>query len=330
MSAQKEIVFGVDIGATNTALGAVDSGGSILFEEVFETYPERPADEFADRLGRTINRILAGPLHEYTLRGIGIASPAANYLNGTIESPANLRWGVVNFVDLMGGIIDVPIRLVNDGNAAALGERRYGAARGMNNFIELTLGTGMGAGIFVDGTLLVGAHGHGGELGHIVVSPGGRQCGCGRTGCIETYVSASGLQRTIAELLSHRADQSELRRLGHGEISSERIFNLAKQGDSIAIEGFSVTGLHLGRFVANLAATFDPEAVILFGGLSNAGEFLLKPTLQSYNDSVLGTYKNRVKILQSKLNNGRAAVLGASSLLVDSAEEVYQGNSQIS
>jgi glucokinase len=251
------------------------------------------------------------------MKGIGIAAPAANYREGTIESPANLRWGNVNIVKLLRDRVGIPIELVNDGNAAALGEMKYGAAKGMNNFVVLTLGTGLGAGIVVDGKLLLGEHGAAGELGHIAMYPRERQCGCGHYGCVETYVSATGIRRTAFELMAQKLDETELRRLSYDDLTAERIFALAAEGDPLAMEAFAITGLHLGRLISIIVATFEPEAVILFGGLTNSGRLLMEPTRKSYNESVLAVFKERVKILASELNNGRAAILGASSLFAE-------------
>ena len=313
---RKQVVVGVDIGATNTVVGAVDYRGNILFEEIFGTKPYSRAEEFVNRLGAIIQSFGAQLAPEHILKGIGIAAPAANYRAGTIESPANLKWGSVNIVKLLRDRVGVPIELVNDGNAAALGELRFGAAKGMQNFVVLTLGTGLGAGIVVDGKLLLGEHGAAGELGHMAMFPRERKCGCGHYGCVETYVSATGIRRTAFELMSQQLDESEMRRLSYDDLTAERIFALAAEGNTLAMEAFAITGLHLGRLISIIVATFEPEAVILFGGLTNAGRLLFEPMRKSYNESVLGVYKDKVKIVASELNNGRAAILGGQQSFV--------------
>ncbi len=314
-----EITIGVDIGGTNTVVGAVDKIGNRLLEVSFPTKAHESAETFVPRLARTIEE-LCEKLPEYKLRDIGIAAPAANYREGTIESPANFKWGRINLVEMMKRFFTLPIAITNDSNAAALGELRFGLAKGMKNFIAITLGTGLGAGIIVDGRLLHGENGSAGELGHSILEPGGRQCGCGRRGCAETYVSATGICRTVFDLLAQRMEASELRQVSFNNLTAERIFQFATQGDPIANEAFEVTGRYLGRMLADAIAAFDPEAVILFGGLMNAGDMLLGPTRKAFEENALAVYKGKVKILKSILNNGQAAILGASCLVRETTD----------
>jgi glucokinase len=310
-----DIVVGVDLGGTNTSVGIVDEAGNELVHEKFPTRPKESATAFVARLAGVIND-LAGRLGPGTsLRGIGIASPAANSLRGTIESPANLGWGTVNLMEMVRRYFTIPVAITNDANAALLGEQMYGAARGMKNVVMLTLGTGLGAGIALDGKLLQGENGAAGEIGHMTLDPGGRMCGCGRRGCVETYVSAQGLRRTVQALLAERLDDSPLRSVSFNDLSAESVSRLAGEGDALAKEAFTITGTYLGRLIANLAAAFDPEAVVLYGGLVNAGELLLGPARVSFEEHAMNVYRGKVRILESTLNNGEAAVLGAGCLV---------------
>jgi glucokinase len=317
----QDITVGIDIGGTNTTVGIISSTGQELALTRFPTNAVDGADGYVRRLALTIEDLSAG-LHEpYTLRGIGIASPAANHREGTIRRPANLPWGTINIVAMLKEYFDLPITVVNDSNAAALGEMEYGSAKGMRTFVVITLGTGLGAGLVVNGQLVHGETGAAGELGHITVNPAGRECGCGRRGCVETYVSATGIRRTAVELLAVRTSESQLRTVSFLELSAKRIFEFATSGDVIAREAFEITGKHLGRMLTNIVAVLDPQAVILSGGLVNAGELLLEPTRRAFESNVLDVYKNSVRIIQSVLPDGRSAVLGASSLVRASLQE---------
>jgi len=316
-SSVSEVVVGVDLGGTNTSVGIVNEEGQEISHAMFPTRPKESAEEFVGRLAGVI-RELVGKLGRGTaLRGIGIASPAANGFRGTIESPANLGWGTVNIIDIIRRHFSVPVVVSNDANAALLGERLFGVARGMKNVIMVTIGTGLGAGIAVDGRLILGENGAAGEFGHITIDPQGRVCGCGRRGCVESYVSARGLRRTVHELLADRLEESPLRAISFNDLTAETVSRLAGEGDVIAQEALTRTGGYLGRLVANLAAAFDPEAVVLYGGLVNAGELLVGPTRQAFEKSAMKLYLGKVRILVSSLNNGKAAILGASSLVRD-------------
>jgi len=316
-SAAADHVVGVDLGGTNTSVGIIDESGRVLLRSKFPTRPSESAAGFVARLAGVIHELEGKFAPGASLRGIGVASPAANALLGTIESPANLGWGTVNIMDMVREHFTVPVAVTNDANAALLGEQRFGVARGMKNVIMITLGTGLGAGIAVDGRLMQGEHNAAGEVGHITLDPQGRACGCGRRGCVETYVSAPGVRRTVCELLAQRMDESLLRSISFNDLTAETVSRLAEQGDAVAREALMLTGLHLGRLVANLAAAFDPEAVVLYGGLVNAGDFLVGPARQAFEEHAMNAYRGKVRILVSTLNNGEAAVIGAGCLVRD-------------
>ena len=312
-----DVVVGVDLGGTNTSVGVIDDSGRELLHAKFPTRPTESAAEFVARLAGVIRELVGKLPPGAALRGIGIASPAANGSRGTIESPANLGWGTVNIMALVRQYFDLPVAITNDANAALLGEQTFGVARGMKNVIMITLGTGLGTGIAVEGKLLLGENGAAGEFGHMTLDPHGRVCGCGRRGCVETYVSAPGVRRTVHELLAERLEESPLRSISFNDLTAETVSRLAKEGDTIALEALTITGLHLGRLRANLAAAFDPEAVVLYGGLVNAGEYLIGPARQAFEQHAMNAYRGKVRILVSSLNNGEAAVLGAGCLVRD-------------
>jgi glucokinase len=312
-----DVFVGVDIGGTNTAVGFVCEDGKRLLQATFPTRGQDSAAAFIRRFAGVMRELIVDLPATYSVRGIGIASPAANGRKGTVENPANLHWGKVNLVELVKEQFDLPVAITNDANAALLGEMEYGVTRGMSNVIMITLGTGLGAGIVLDGKLVQGENGAAGEFGHITLDPQGRFCGCGRRGCVETYVSANGIRRTVSALLAERIEESRLRHISFEALTAESVFQLAREGDVIARAAFEVTGSYLGRLIANLAATFDPEAVVLFGGLVNSGELLVDPARRAFEEHVMETYRGKVQILVSSLNDGQAAVLGASCLVRD-------------
>ncbi len=311
--ATKDLAVGIDIGGTNTALGVIDAAGSLLRQSSFATNAGEGADRFVQRLANAVQALLANGLRDSNIGAIGIACPAVNTREGIVENPANLGWGRVDLAAMLQKHFDVPIALLNDGDAAALGELSFGVAKGLSNIVMITLGTGMGGGIVVDGKLVRGTNGTGGEIGHIISVPGGRQCACGRLGCVETYVSATGICRTAVELMGQEIMTSPLRDIPFATLTAAMISSHAHQGDGLAQLVFDVTGKHLGRLLANLAAVFDPEAIVLYGGLVHAGELLLAPTLRAFSETVLERYAQSVKILVSNLNDGRAPILGAGS-----------------
>jgi glucokinase len=257
--------------------------------------------------------MLTSPHH---LCGIGIGVPNAHCFRGTIEKPVNLRWGHrVNIIKLIKKYYDIPISITNDAKAAAIGEMLFGNARGMKNFIVITLGTGLGSGIVVDGRLLFGHSGFAGELGHTVVNPDGRQCRCGKNGCLETYVSATGIVKTVSELLAVRREASPLRFISYSDITSKLIFELAKEGDVIALEAFDQTARILGMKLADAVAHTSPEAIFITGGMSMAGNVLLKPTRQYLDAFLFKAYDGTVKLMLSGLKEGKSAILGAAALI---------------
>jgi glucokinase len=308
---KKEIVVGIDIGGTNTVFGIVDLNNNILFENTFKTYPAKGAEDFFGRLACIIKESYNKLPDKYILSGIGLAAPGANYLKGTIESSVNLKWENVNIIKMMKKHFDIPIAILNDADAAALGEHVLGVAQNMKNFIVLTLGTGLGSGIFVDEHLMRGENGLAGELGHIIIEEGGRECTCGRSGCLETYVSANGIKRTVSYFLSVSGLKSELKNISFNELTSKNVYELALINDPVALEVFIYTGKILGKALANVVTVFNPEAIILFGGIADSNELLLKPTNFYFEKNLLNFYKGKVRILKSGLQNGKAAVYGA-------------------
>lgn len=310
-----KVIAGIDIGGTNTALGLVAENGRILNESSFSTRKYAKSADFMHFLIAEIDKLLQNQTDHCELIGIGAAAPMANYYKGTIESPANLDWGEVQFVKRLQEHFHVRTVITNDGNAAAYGEMIYGSAQGLRNFIMLTLGTGLGGGIILNGEIFYGAEGLAGELGHIIVEPGGRECGCGRAGCLETYVSATGICRTAVMLLAQKQTASVLRRFSPDQITAEKIAQSAAAGDVLAAEAFQFTGRILGPALANIVVTFNPEAIILFGGLAKAGDLLINPTQASFRKHLLNIYKNEPRILISDMQDGHSAIRGAAALV---------------
>ena len=321
MDVQKELkpyVIGLDLGGTNSVFGIVDSRGEIKATTAIKTQVYDNVNEYVkasvEALQATIDQV--GGIDK--IKAMGIGAPNGNYYNGTIEFAPNLKWGrdgVVPLADLFSKALGIPVALTNDANAAAIGEMAYGVARGMKNFIVITLGTGVGSGIVVNGQLVYGSDGFAGELGHVVVrTPNGRPCGCGRTGCLEAYCSATGVARTAREFLATRQDESLLRELNPEDITSLDVAIAAGKGDELAKEIFEFTGSLLGEACANFAAFSSPEAFIFFGGVTKAGDLLMKPIIESYQKNVLNIYKGKAKFLVSGLDGSSAAVLGASAV----------------
>jgi glucokinase len=271
------VTLGIDIGGTNTKFGLVNESGNIIQHNTLPTKAMDPAADLFNRLFEKFESEYESIKDKYDLVGIGIGAPNANYYRGTVESPPNLNWGVVDLKSLLKKYYDVPSAVTNDANAAALGEMKFGTAKGMKNFIQITLGTGLGSGIVVDGKLLYGYSGFAGEMGHVISIRDGRKCGCGRRGCLETYVSATGLSRTLYELLADSNDKSILSDKPVNEIDSKAVYEAAISGDKIAQNAFKYTGKILGEAMADAVAYLSPEAIILFGGLASAGDLLLNP-----------------------------------------------------
>jgi glucokinase len=312
----KDLTVGIDIGGTGTKIGLVDNIGNILFENKVKTtdYPE--IDEYVTALSQAIVHCLDKVNAEFNLKGIGIGAPNGNFYKGTIEFAPNLPWkGTINLVDKMKKYFKVPIVMTNDANAAAMGEMIYGKARGMKEFIVITLGTGLGSGIVVDGKVVYGHDGFAGEIGHTIYDPEGRLCGCGRRGCLETYASATGITKTVIELLEKSDEKSLLRDIPKDKLESKTIHDAAVKGDKIALEAFDYTAKILGLKLADSIAYTSPEAIFLFGGLAEAGDYILKPTKKYMEHYLLDVFKNKVKLEISGLMGKNAAILGAAALI---------------
>ena len=313
----KDLVIGIDIGGQTTKCGIVDARGTVLAQTVIRSDDETDVNVFVATLSDALKRIIAEAKAEDRIRGIGVGAPNGNYYTGTIESAVNLTWGgtkVIPFANLLSGKMGgIPVSLTNDANAAAMGEMTYGAARGMKNFIMITLGTGVGSGIVIDGNVVYGHDGFAGELGHTcAVRYNGRQCNCGKTGCLETYASATGVARTAREWLEMTDEPSELRSLD--KITSKDVYEAAKDGDKLAIKIFEFTGRILGESFADFIAFSAPEAIVLFGGLARSREFLEEPIRKAMDDNVLPLWKGKVQLVFSQLKESDAAILGASAL----------------
>ncbi len=313
----KKAAIGIDIGGTNTILGVVDMDGNILKRNSMPTKTESDYHSYMDSLVELINDTISSFEDAVDIRGIGVGAPNGNYYNGTIEFAPNLNFqGVVPVVDFLKEKFDFEIIvLTNDANAAAIGEMIYGGAKEMRDFIMITLGTGVGSGIVVNGEMVYGHDGFAGEIGHTIVDPNGRECGCGRRGCLETYTSAPGIKRTVFELLSEMNESSILRTVSFEDLSAKMIDKAARDGDVIAKEAFDYTGDILGLKLADAVAHTSPEAIFLFGGLAQAGELIFEPVVHYMEEHMLNIYKNKVKVLPSELPPGDAAILGSSALV---------------
>ena len=310
-----EVTLGIDVGGTNTAFGFVDIHGKCVAESSIPTKANTSAADLFARLNPEIDKLYNSIFGKCILKGVGIGAPNANYYRGTVENPPNLKWGIVNVVEIIKQYYDVPAAITNDANASAIGEMLFGAAKGMKNFIVITLGTGLGSGVVVDGQLVYGSDGFAGEIGHTIYDPNGRLCGCGRKGCLETYASATGIKKTVMELLAKTTEESPLRNVSYADLDSKMIYSAALAGDKLAQEAFEYTGKVLGLKLADAVAVTSPEAIILFGGLAMAGDLILKPTKKSMEENLFHVFRNKVRLLHSGLPEGNSAVLGASALI---------------
>lgn len=313
----KSYVIGLDMGGTNSVFGIVDQRGNIKSQTVISTKAYPDFKDYVKAAYEALQPALDQVGGIQNIRAMGIGAPDANYYTGNIENAANLAWkGIVPCAQLFEEVFGIPVRVTNDANAAAMGEMTYGVARGMRNFIMITLGTGVGSGIVVDGRVVYGSDGFAGELGHFVIdhSDNARSCGCGRKGCLEAYTSATGVARTAREFLEHSSEASLLRDLVADEITSYDVFKAAEKGDKLALDIFNYTGRILGTACADFATFCSPEAFVFFGGLTKAGEYLMQPLRKAYEENILFLYKNEAKLLISALNGSEAAVLGASAL----------------
>lgn len=312
----KPYVLGIDIGGTNTVFGIVDARGTVIASGAIKTKKHPVFSDYIDELYEEATKLIKANDAEGKIGGIGVGAPNANYYNGKIENAANLIWkGELNLAQELVDRFHIPVAVTNDANAAAIGEMTYGAARGMRDFIMITLGTGVGSGVVTNGQMVYGADGLAGELGHCTVRRGGRLCGCGRSGCLETYCSATGVVRTALEFLEASPTvPSILRNIPSADLTSKDVFDAANAGDPIAQSVFEFTGRVLGEALADFAAFTSPEAFIIFGGLAKAGDLLFKPMIAAFNKNALSFHKDKVKILVSELKEADAAVLGASAL----------------
>ena len=315
---EKPYVLGIDMGGTNTKFGIVDARGNVLNSSSIKTQQYTDINEYCDVLCQEMMKLVDAQGGIDLIRGVGAGAPNGNYYTGNIENAANLPWkGIVPFSQMISDRMGVPCRTTNDANAAAMGEMTYGVAKGMKNFIMITLGTGVGSGIVIDGKVVYGHDGFAGELGHTKIFRGenARLCGCGQRGCIEAYASANGVARTAQEWLSTSDRASLLRNMPVENITSKDVFEAAMQGDELAKEIFDYTGELLGQKLADFIAFSAPEAIILFGGLTKAGDILKNPIERAMNETVVRFWKNKVKLLFSTLKDSDAAILGASALV---------------
>lgn len=314
---EKPYVVGIDIGGQTTKMGIVDTRGQVLSQTVIRTDTYDDVNLYIDEVAAALEKIITESSSAGKIRGIGVGAPNGNYYTGNIENAVNIVWGgakTIPFADLLskrtGGL---KVALTNDANAAAVGEMTYGAARGMKNFIMITLGTGVGSGIVINGEVVYGHDGFAGELGHTcAVRHNGRVCNCGKTGCLETYCSATGVSRTAREWLDMTDEPSVLRSLD--SISSKDVYEAAKDGDKLALRIFEFTGKILGESFADFVAFSAPEAIVLFGGLARAKEYLYQPIMDAMNANLLHLWRNKIKIVFSQLKESDAAILGASAL----------------
>lgn len=314
---EKPYVIGLDMGGTNSVFGLVDMRGTIKAQTVISSKAYPDVRDYVKAAVEALQPAIDLVGGVDAIKGMGIGAPNANFYSGNIEYAPNLAWkGIVPIASLFEEALGIPTRVTNDANAAALGEMTYGVARGMKNFIMITLGTGVGSGIVVDGNVVYGSDGFAGELGHAIVdrSDEARVCGCGRHGCLETYCSATGVARTARLMLERTDEPSQLRNMKPDEITSFDVFKAAEAGEQVAKDIFDYTGRILGEACANFALFNAPEAFVFFGGLIKAGHWILDPLLKAYDENILFTYKNKARLLVSSLNGSEAAVLGASAL----------------
>jgi glucokinase len=310
------LAIGIDIGGTGTKFGIVDRNGNVLFSSDMSTKKHKHVETFIDELHDHLKLLIEKSGGTGRIRGIGVGAPNGNYYTGTVEYAPNLPWkGIIPLAKLIQDKFQLPTVLTNDANAAALGEMMYGAAKGMKDFIMITLGTGVGSGIVANGSLILGHDGFAGELGHTISIPDGRlHPGTGKHGSLEAYASATGLSMTAIEMLGKTRAKSLLRGIPKEEIDSKKVYEAATKGDKLAIEIFEFTGKILGMALANFVMFSSPEAVILFGGLTKAGELILRPTREHMEANLIQVFQNKVKILVSHLKESDAAILGASAL----------------
>lgn len=312
----RELTIGIDIGGTNTKYGIVDRAGQVVFQGSIKTTQYEEFRDYFKGLSLALREAMSKVTVEHKVLGIGVGAANGNYYKGTIERATNLPWkGIIPLADMLKEEFQIPAIITNDANAAAVGEMVYGSAKGMKDFIVITLGTGLGSGFVCNGQLLNGKHGIAGEVGHTSVNPAGRFCNCGKRGCLETYVSATGIRRTVYKLLADHLEDSELRGISFDNLNTKMITDAAVRGDVVALAAFEYTGRILGMKLAETVVHTDPEAIFLFGGLSLAGDLIFKPTIRHMEANLMPLFRGKVKVLPSGLQNQAAPILGASSLV---------------
>lgn len=316
----KSYSIGIDIGGTNTGFGLVDEKGNIISTTSISTKDFDIVENYLDEIVKHIILLIERCEDKSLLKGVGIGAPNGNYYNGTIEHAPNLKFhGIIpvkEYIEtkLKGKGYDLKVTLTNDANAAAIGEMIYGGAKGIKNFIMITLGTGVGSGIVVDGKVVYGADGFAGEVGHTIVQPEGRMCGCGRRGCVETYSSVTGLRKTALELINNTKTKSSLREICQENIGGKAIYNAAINGDKLALKCFEITAKMLAIGMANAVAVTSPEKIFLFGGLTKAGDLLMTPLKKYFEESLFVVFQNKIDLEISHLDENTAAILGAAAL----------------
>ena len=316
----KSYSIGIDIGGTNTGFGLVDEKGNIISTTSISTKDYDIVENYLDEIVKHIILLIERCEDKSLLKGVGIGAPNGNYYNGTIEHAPNLKFhGIIpvkGYIEtkLKGKGYDLKVTLTNDANAAAIGEMIYGGAKGIKNFIMITLGTGVGSGIVVDGKIVYGFDGFAGEVGHTIVQPEGRMCGCGRRGCVETYSSVTGLRKTALELINNTKTKSSLREICQENIGGKAIYNAAQNGDKLALKCFEITAKMLAIGMANAVAVTSPEKIFLFGGLTKAGDLLMNPLKKYFEESLFVVFQNKIDLEISHLDENTAAILGAAAL----------------
>jgi glucokinase len=320
-TSMEPLAIGIDIGGTGTKFGIVDRVGNVLFSGDLSTKKHKRVETFIEELYEKVSALVQTVGGSGRIRGIGVGAPNGNFYTGNIEYAPNLPWkGIIPLAQLIQDKFQLPSVLTNDANAAAIGEMTYGAAQGMKDFIMITLGTGVGSGIVANGHLILGHDGFAGELGHTIIIPDGRYHeGTGKYGSLESYASATGVMLTAKEVLKKSKEESILRKIPEDEIDSRKVYDAAMHGDKVAKEIFEYTGKILGMALANFVMFSSPEAIVLFGGLTKAGDLILKPTREHMEANLIQVFQNRVKILVSHLRESDAAILGASALVWDMA-----------
>jgi len=314
----KDLTIGIDIGGTNTKYGIVDRTGNVLHQGNIPTTQYEEFQDYFDAMADALRKGIQELPGDTRIVGIGVGAANGNYYSGNIERATNLKWkGVLPLARLFKEEFDIPCILTNDANAAAVGEMIYGNAKNMKDFVVITLGTGLGSGFVCGGVLLNGHHGIAGEVGHTSVNPAGRYCNCGKRGCLETYVSATGIKRTVYKLLADHLEPSELRGISFEDLNTKMISEAAHRGDVVANEAFEYTGRILGMKLAETVVHTDPEAIFLFGGLSLAGDLIFRPTIKHMEANLMPLFRGKIKVLPSALQNQAAPILGASSLVWD-------------